>query len=72
MIVLPVSMEGKDRCWNFAQALIVGNNQFNRFNQNEETQILRTYIGKLAELYFFISVMSLWFNSDMIQIHEII
>lgn len=41
------------RCLAFATKIIEDNNQYNRFKQNNATQINRTYIGKLAELIFY-------------------
>ncbi len=47
-----ITQEEKVRCYEFAREIITGGNQFNRFQQNQNTQINRTYIGKLAEYVF--------------------
>lgn len=47
-----ITLEEKTRCLDFATQIIQGGNQYNRFNQNNSTQINRTYVGKLAEYVF--------------------
>jgi len=47
-----ITEKEKERCYQFARKIIKGGDQFNRFNQNEKTQINRTYIGKLGEYLF--------------------
>lgn len=47
-----ITEKEKERCYQFARTIIKGGDQFNRFNQNEKTQINRTYIGKLGEYLF--------------------
>ena len=49
---LQITQEEKSRSYSFAQQIIKGNNQFNRFNKSEEIQVNRTYVGKLAEYVF--------------------
>lgn len=51
-MIRSVSKEEKERCYAFAQGIITGGNQFNRFSKSQITQIHRTYIGKLAEYVF--------------------
>lgn len=73
MIALSVTREEIDRCYAFAKKIIEGGNQFNRFNQNTNTQINRTYIGKLAEyvfLHFLHSQGIAYAEGDMFQIFE--
>lgn len=52
MITVNITQEEKTRCLNFANTIITGGNQFDRFNKSLDTQISRTYIGKLAEYIF--------------------
>ena len=52
MITLFITQEEKNRSLNFAKEIINGGNQFDRFNQSNSTQIIRTYVGKLAEYIF--------------------
>jgi len=47
-----ITEEEKTKCLYFAEVIVTTDNQFNRFNQNIQTQINRTYIGKLAEYVF--------------------
>jgi hypothetical protein len=68
-----ITSEEKERYLNFATEIIHGQNQFNRFNQSVETQIARTYIGKLAEyvfLHFLHSKGVLYYEGDMFQIFQ--
>lgn len=51
-IVRSISKNEIIRCYKFAEDIIKQDNQYNRFQQSQETQILRTYIGKLAEYIF--------------------
>jgi hypothetical protein len=52
MIVRKITIEEKTRSLNFAKEIILGGNQYDRFNQSITKQIERTYIGKLAEYVF--------------------
>lgn len=72
-MILKISNEQKKRCLNFAVEIIKGENQFNRFNQNQLTQINRTYVGKLAEYIFlhFLNDNGIEYDEgDMFQIFE--
>lgn len=51
-MIRQITTQEKNRCLKFATEIILGGNQFNRFNQNQITQINRTYVGKLAEYVF--------------------
>jgi hypothetical protein len=51
-MIRKITHEEKTRCLAFAVEIIEGGNQFNRFNQSNNTQIVRTYVGKLAEYVF--------------------
>ena len=68
-----VSKEEKERCYAFAEDIIKGGNQFNRFSQSEITQIHRTYTGKLAE-YIFLNLLHErsvnYDEGDMFEIFE--
>jgi hypothetical protein len=52
-VVRAITEEEKLRCLDFATQIIRGNDQYNRFGQDEQVQIDRTYIGKLAEYAFY-------------------
>lgn len=51
-MILQVTDEEKERCFDFAERIIIRGDQYNRFGQTGEIQIHRTYIGKLAEYVF--------------------
>lgn len=73
MIVLDVLEEEKVRCLSFATTIIRGGNQFDRFNKSMDTQIIRTYVGKLAEYLFlhFLQSRAIDKNEgDMFKIYE--
>lgn len=57
-MTLQVTSEEKKRCFEFANSIIRDGNQFNRFNQDIEVQIIRTYVGKLAEYVFYHFLLS--------------
>lgn len=68
-----INIEEKERCYEFARQIITGGNQFNRFNQNDNTQINRTYVGKLAEYVFlkFLHEQGIKYDEgDMFEIFE--
>ncbi|UEG49074.1 hypothetical protein LK994_10575 [Ferruginibacter lapsinanis] len=72
-MILQINQEEKDRCYQFAESIIGGGNQFNRFNQNRTVQVHRTYIGKLAEyvfLHFLHSNGIDYEEGDMFEIFE--
>lgn len=72
-MILQVTEEERNRCFEFATNIINGGNQFNRFQQNLEVQINRTYIGKLAE-YVFLHYLhhngKVYNEGDMFQIFQ--
>ena len=72
-MILKITNEEKTRCLNFANEIIKGGNQFNRFNKSKSTQINRTYVGKLAEYVFlhFLNNNGIEYKEgDMFQIFE--
>lgn len=52
MIKRNITSEEIDRSYQFAKNIIEQNNQYNRFEKSIQTQVNRTYIGKLAEYVF--------------------
>jgi hypothetical protein len=52
MININIKSEEIHRSYQFAKDIIEQNNQYNRFDKSMQTQINRTYIGKLAEYVF--------------------
>ena len=73
MEIINITDEEKNRSYEFAEKIIKNNNQFNRFAKSIDTQIKRTYIGKLAEYVFFhylISKNILVKEGDMFVIYE--
>jgi hypothetical protein len=52
MININIKTEEIHRSYKFAKDIIEQNNQYNRFDKSIQTQINRTYIGKLAEYVF--------------------
>jgi len=72
-MIIEITKEEKGRCLEFARSIISRGNQFNRFNQSSNTQINRTYIGKLAEyifLHFLHSQGVEYAEGDMFEIFE--
>jgi hypothetical protein len=72
-MIRQITLEEKNRCLKFATEIIKGGNQFNRFNQNQITQINRTYVGKLAEYVFlhFLNDNGIEYSEgDMFEIFE--
>lgn len=51
-VLISITDEEKQRCHEFSTKIITSENQYNRFSQSTDVQILRTYIGKLAEYVF--------------------
>ncbi len=49
---IEITEEERERCLKFAEALIIGKNQYNRLNANDKQQIQRTCCGKIAEYAF--------------------
>jgi hypothetical protein len=73
MIKVQITSEEKKRCFDFASLIINGGNQYNRFNKSLNVQIVRTYIGKLAEyvfLHFLHSKGVQYDEGDMFEIFE--
>lgn len=73
MIERTVNQRQAKKCHEFATKIISGDNQYNRFNKTIDTQITRTYVGKLAEVIFFEYLKELGVNvteGDMFQIFE--
>jgi len=73
LITLNVTHEEKTRSFDFAEEIIFGRNQFNRFSQTVEIQVIRTYVGKLAEYLFLHFLQSRKIEvkeGDMFQIFE--
>ena len=72
-MIRQISSDEKNRCLKFATEIIRGKNQYNRFNQDQITQINRTYIGKLAE-YVFLNYLNdigiEYKEGDMFEIFE--
>lgn len=63
----------KTKCLYFAEVIVTTSNQYNRFNQDIQTQINRTYIGKLAEYVFLQLLQSRGINypeGDMFEIFD--
>lgn len=52
MIRLAVNPNLVERSYKFSCEIIRHQNQFNRFGRSENVQIIRTHVGKLAELLF--------------------
>jgi len=71
MIQVDVSDEEKEKCYQFASKIIGGGNQYNRFGQDSQTQIHRTYIGKLAEYIFLHFLQSRGIDVDEADMFEI-
>jgi len=72
-IIRSISKEEIVRCYKFAEDIIKQNNQYNRFHHSQEIQILRTYIGKLAEYVFLKFIQSQKINyleGDMFSIFQ--
>jgi hypothetical protein len=53
MVILNVNQRQIKQSFDFANEIIRKQNQFNRFSKTEEIQIVRTHVGKLAELLFY-------------------
>jgi len=63
----------KEKCLYFAEVIVTTSNQYNRFNQNIQTQINRTYIGKLGEYVFlhFLNSKGIDYpEGDMFEIYD--
>ncbi|MDN3015800.1 hypothetical protein PH210_06215 [Paenibacillus sp. BSR1-1] len=52
MVSIKIDQEMVQRCLNFANTIILTNNQFRRIDDTIEQRIERTFVGKLAELAF--------------------
>lgn len=60
-----------EKCYNFANEIITGNNQYDRLPTTIDKRIERTFIGKLAELVFYKYICSKGVNYDIKDMFEI-
>jgi hypothetical protein len=71
MITVNVTEEQKIKCWQFAENIINEGNQFDRFQKSKDIQILRTYVGKLAEYIFYHYIKSKGIDYEIGDMFEI-
>ena len=72
-MIVRISNEEKNKCFEFSKSIIEAENQFNRFRKNKDYQIVRTYVGKLAEYVFlhFLHSNEIQYDiGDMFKIYE--
>lgn len=73
MKIVQITSEMRDRCLNFSEKIIDGNDQFNRLNNTVPIRIERTFVGKLAELVFleYLNLNGLNIEeNDMFEVYE--
>jgi hypothetical protein len=59
------------KCHEFATKIITESNQYNRFNKSTDIQIIRTYVGKLAEVVFLEYLLELGVDAEEGDMFEI-
>jgi hypothetical protein len=71
--LVKVTKDDIKKCLNFSFEIINTENQYNRFNKTTNTQIERTFVGKLGE-YIFLKYLNLnnikYLEGDMFKIFE--